>query len=124
MRQPIPLRLDIDRVRDAAVSTVVRECIAHAHRALGERVIRGATAPTTTTTTAPGLVQTTAAFLSTLVPFSAAADLLERALTLRFDGAGAIGVPAIGLGTAGFVGESAPIPVRQNTTSPGPVLRP
>jgi hypothetical protein len=121
----IPLRPDVSAIRDAAVSTLTRECLTKARQALGDRVVtRAATAPTTTSS-APGLTQTVAAFLSTLVPFSAGADLLERSLTLRFDGANAISLPTIALGTpATFIAEGAPIPVRQYPTAPGPTLRP
>jgi subtilisin family serine protease len=45
-------------------------------------------------------------------------------LTLQFGGAAQISVPSIALPVADFVGEGAPIPVRQATTSTGPTLTP
>jgi hypothetical protein len=59
-----------------------------------------------------------------LVPFSAAADVLKRGLSLRFDGSGAISLPAISFGTATFVGEGLAFPVRQFTAEAGVTLHP
>jgi hypothetical protein len=119
----IPLRPDMTAMRDGAVATLVREVILQGRNVLGDRVTRAAVSPTSTTS-ASALAQITQAFLATLVPFSAAADLLERGLALSFGGAAAITVPAIVPTTAGFVGEGAPIPMRQYQTNPGVTLRP
>ena len=64
------------------------------------------------------------AFLETLVPLSAGADLLLRGLGLNFNGAASIRVPGITIPTADFVGEGAPIPAPLVTTSSGPTLTP
>lgn len=63
------------------------------------------------------LSQTAIAFVDSLVPLSAGADLLRRCLTLSFGGAGKILVPGIFLPLADFVGEGAAIPAIQGQTS-------
>jgi Phage capsid family len=73
---------------------------------------------------APALAQVQVAFLAALVPLSAGADLLGRALSLRFDGAASINVPGIAPPVANFVAEMAPIPVSAAVTSAGPTLTP
>jgi len=88
-----------------------------------DTVLRAAVSPASIAST-PALAQTTIAFLATLVPVSAGADLLNRALGLSFDGAAQITVPAIAVPTADFVVEMAPIPVQQATTSAGVSLVP
>jgi hypothetical protein len=88
-----------------------------------DTVLRAAVSPASIAST-PALAQTTVAFLATLVPVSAGADLLNRALGLSFDGAAQISVPAIAVPNADFVAEMAPIPVQQAATSPGPTLLP
>jgi hypothetical protein len=124
-RDPIPLRPDVNAIRDSAVATLVREAIVHGRNALGERITRAAVNPmATTSASAAAFSQVTAAFLATLVPYSAAADVLERGLNLRFDGSGSISLPAIALGTASFVGEGLAFPVKKFTTSPGVTLHP
>jgi Phage capsid family len=62
--------------------------------------------------------------LDVLTPASAGADLLQRGIQLNFAGAASIKVPDITVSTAGFVAESAPIPVQQSVTSGGPTLSP
>src|SRR5215831_7732103 len=64
------------------------------------------------------------AFLETLVPLSAGADLLRRGLGLNFSGAASIRVPGITIPTADFVAEGAPIPAPLIATSSGPTLTP
>jgi capsid protein len=88
-----------------------------------ELVLRAATASHTLANT-PVLAQIAKVFLTTLVPVSAGADLLARGIGLTFDGAAQITLPGISVPTADFVGEGAPIPVVQSTTSPGAVLSP
>jgi Phage capsid family len=87
-----------------------------------ELILRAATSPATLSNT-PALTQVAAAFLASLTPTSAGADLLGRGVRLNFDGAAQINVPGIALPTAGFVAEGAPIPVVQATTT-GPTLNP
>src|SRR5262249_30178787 len=70
------------------------------------------------------LARVAVAFLETLVPMSAGADLLRRGLGLNFAGAASIRVPAIAIPTSDFVGEGAPIPAPLETTSAGPTLAP
>src|SRR5262249_3010240 len=87
-------------------------------------VLRAATSPTSLAGT-PALAQVAVAFLSTLVPVSAGADLLTRGIGLNFDGAASVSVPGISFATgAGFVAEGAPLPVQQGTTTPGPTFSP
>jgi hypothetical protein len=64
------------------------------------------------------------AFVASLVPVSAAAAVIARSLRLAFDGAAQIGVPALTLPAAQWIGEGHPIPVSQGTTSPGAVIVP
>jgi hypothetical protein len=64
------------------------------------------------------------AFLETLTPMSAGADLLRRGIGLDFDGAASIRVPGISIPSTDFVGEGAPIPAPIETTSAGPTLTP
>jgi hypothetical protein len=84
-------------------------------------VLRAATNPATLTTPAwAGALgyTATADLLSSLAPASAGTALLKRCLTLNWDSAAAIKVPAINAAAsyASFVGEGAPIPVAQFTT--------
>jgi hypothetical protein len=81
-------------------------------------LLRAASAPAMTSV--PGwaaeLVQKLVADgLRALGPASAGAQLLEQGLVLSFEGHGAISAPGLvaEYGNAGFVGEGAPIPVRQ-----------
>jgi len=81
-------------------------------------VLRAATAPATLTTSgwASQLAVTAIPdFIGLMGPASAGSLLLQRGLSLTFDGNGGILVPgAVAGGTmASFVAEGAPIPVRQ-----------
>jgi hypothetical protein len=103
---------------------------AYARRRFGqsretEMVLRAAVAPASLGSPEHAVLATTApAFLAALAPASAGADLLDQAIQLSFDGAAVIGVPAIAIPVAAFVGEGAPIPVQPASTSPGPTLSP
>jgi Phage capsid family len=92
------------------------------HRAI-EMILRAASSPSTLAGNA-ALAQITTAFLDVLTPASAGADLLGRGIRLNFAGAASITVPNIAIPNASFVGEGAPIPVKQGTTTPGPTLSP
>jgi hypothetical protein len=100
----------------------------HARRQWGddrtlELVLRAATSPTSLAGT-PALAHVAVAFLKTLTPVSAGADLLQRGIGLNFNGAAQIKAPAISIPVADFVAEGAPIPVVQSVTSAGPTLTP
>ena len=137
---------DLDRNgharRERAITWLVRACITtglsaldrsvtaseHAHRLWGtdrnvDLVLRAAVTPTSVAGT-PALAQVAAAFLDTLVPVSAGADLLQRGIGLNFAGAASINCPAITIPVADFVGEGQPIPVVTAPTSAGPTLVP
>lgn len=86
-------------------------------------ILRGATSPMAIAD-AGGFAQTTAAFLPALVPVSAGADLLQRALGLRFNGAATINVPSIAVPVCDFVPELAPFPVQKAPTGTGTSLSP
>jgi hypothetical protein len=90
-----------------------------------DMILRAAVSPTALGNTS-ALAQVAVAFLETLVPASAGADLLARGIGLNFSGATSISVPAIGAPSPGadFVGEGLPIPVTTATTSAGPTLTP
>jgi Phage capsid family len=105
-RPIVPLRLDHDAVSRNA-----------------DLILRAAVSPTALSTAGP-LAQVSVAFLATLVPVSAGADLLSRGIGLNFSGKASINVPGIQVPTADFVAEGAPIPVVQETTSAGPTLTP
>lgn len=64
------------------------------------------------------------AFLRTLTPMSAAAQLIEQCLTLSFDGAAKITLPSIMPGTATWVAEGAAIRVPTMPTLVGQTLLP
>jgi hypothetical protein len=87
-----------------------------------EHLIRGAVSPLSTSSAPPATV--TAAFLTTLIPVSAGADLLARGLGLNFNGAVQVNVPAIAVPVCDFVGELAPFPVQSAPTTPGATLSP
>jgi hypothetical protein len=141
--QGIPLRPDYNASQRAAVDSLVRAAIAtglakldrnirpseYARRTWDDRnvdlILRAAVAPTALSNT-PALATIAVAFLETLVPLSAGADLLARGIGLNFAGATSISVPALAPLAQGadFVGEMQPIPVVQGVTSAGPTLTP
>jgi hypothetical protein len=86
-------------------------------------VLRAASSPATTTNT-PALTQTTKTFLAALKPVSAGIDLLGRGITLDFNGAASITLPALTMPAIDFVGEGMPIPAVAGTSSAGPTLSP
>jgi hypothetical protein len=91
-----------------------------------ELVLRAASAPASTATAgwAQELAHVTLSFLEMLKPQSAGADLLGRALQLRFDGYKSISLPTISQQAAAFIGEGKSIPVAQFTTAAGVQLLP
>lgn len=137
----IPLRLDPDAARDAAVVSFVRAAIATGLAALtksrpseiarerynGDRgldiVLRAAVSPTTLANS-PAATQIAAAFLDALTATSAGAELFDRGVKLNFAGNAQIVVPAVAIPSAGFIGEGAAIPVKSAPTTPGPTLVP
>jgi hypothetical protein len=77
---------------------------------------RAASSPTSTTSAA-ALGQVGMSLVSSLIPVSAAAGLIDRALQVSLDGEGSVSVPSLSLPTADFVGQGAPIPVAQGTSA-------
>lgn len=143
--QPIPLRLDPDRLERDAANSLTRAALAHARHALDpkstpleiakrnfgddrgvELILRAATGPAMTTV--PSWAGTFALvenlFLASLVGPSAAAALLNRGLQVRFNGYAAVSIPTISAGQAGFVGAGKGIPVVQFQTASGVTLSP
>jgi len=90
---------------------------------LADMILRAPVTPSALAGNA-ALARVAVAFLETLVPLSAGADLLLRGLGLNFNNAAQIKVPGITIPTADFVGEGAPIPAPLITTSSGPTLTP
>jgi hypothetical protein len=86
-------------------------------------IIKAASSPATIANT-PALTEISVAYLETLVPVSAGADLLQRGIGLNFAGKAQINLPVIQVPTADFVGEGAPIPVVTEPTTAGPTLIP
>jgi hypothetical protein len=137
----VPLRPDPSVAQDAALTSFVRACIATAmakfdrndtpvaynKRTWNDRavdmVLRAAVSPAALSNAGP-LAQIAVAYLESLVPASAGADLLARGIGLNFSGAASINIPAIQTPTADFVGEGQPIPVVTEPTSAGPTLTP
>jgi Phage capsid family len=139
MNRPIaPLRLDPGGLAEGAGIILTRAAIATvrgliegkppaeiARRAWDDRgvasvlVQRAASSPAITTTAgwSAELAHLMTRWLGLLTPVSAGADLLSRALQLRFDGYASISLPAMTLGQAGFVGEGQPVPINQFTSS-------
>src|SRR5262249_32253000 len=141
MRALVPEDLNPDSparraLNELAMSSLTRAAITVAHNKLNPNargfaasrwgseeannianVIRAASGPATTsgTTWAQPLSPIVAAFLANLVPVSAAADLLNRVLSLNLDGVGALSIPNLNMGLADFVKEGDPIPVVQAT---------
>jgi hypothetical protein len=140
-REGIPLVPDRSARNEAAVRSLTRAAIAtgvasfdskqiHPQAYARDRwqddhvagmVLRAAVTPASLAGNA-ALARVSLAFLETLVPVSAGADLLRRGLGLDFDGAASIRVPGISVPTADFVGEGAPIPAPLIATSSGPSL--
>src|SRR5262249_16199353 len=125
-----------------AVTSLVRACIATGISSLDKQthpqayakntwdddhvvdmVLRAAVVPTSLAGSA-ALARVSVAYLETLVPMSAGADLLRRGIALNFAGHAQINVPAIAVPNGGFVAEGQPIPVVIEPTSPGPTLTP
>ena len=85
------------------------------------QLVRSATTPAMTTQSgwAEELATVSQAFLASLVPLSAGADLLRRCLQVSFGRAATIMLPAINPGAAKFIGQDQEIPVpKMPTTTP------
>lgn len=135
-RTPIPLRPNRDALREAALTSLVRACV-NAARKVHDRfaksawpddrhadlIIRAATTPATLADTT-ALHQIALYFVASLIPVSAAAAVIARSLQLSFDRAAQISVPALTLPHAAWLGEGAPLPVVQGTSSPGALIGP
>jgi Phage capsid family len=89
-------------------------------------LVRAAVAPAQTTVPswAAELAQVSRIFVSSLTAISAGADLLQRGLQLNFDNAQSILLPLINPGTASFLREGMPIPVRKFQVQAGATLVP
>jgi hypothetical protein len=87
---------------------------------------RAATSPAMTTQAnwAKELAEVSVAFLRSLVPMSAAAQLLEQCVALSFGTSASIRLPVISAGSASFVAEGQPIRVGKFPTGPGPSMEP
>lgn len=110
------------QVRKQPVTDVARELWPN-DRAVAHIVSRGASAPAMTTVAgwAAELSQRVVSdALSLLGPMSAAIQVLREGMVLTFDHYGAISAPGFvaGAGSAGFVAEGQPIPVRQLQANP------
>jgi hypothetical protein len=83
-----------------------------------EILTRAPSAPamTSSSTWAGELAHTTLALLDALTPFSASADLINRALTLEFGAEAKINVPEVVVALADFVAQGSSIPVVDGTT--------
>jgi hypothetical protein len=145
VRQPIPLRLDRDHMSRAAFASIARNIVSRAECALldqrlsvtqslsqrgwdddrvAELLTRATTSPAKTSQSgwAAELAHVGQAFLRSLAPASAAAQLLESCLSVSLDGRASIGLPNIAPGAAHFVQQGEPIRVAQMPTTPGSTL--
>ena len=131
-RPGIPLRADPAALNATALTSLSRAAVASGLAALdtttrtedilrrrdwgddrAARVLttRAASAPTTMAD-AVGLTQVGYAFFAALAPLSAGAAVLQRALSVTFDGSASISLPTLAPGIAGFVPEGGPIPAK------------
>jgi hypothetical protein len=85
-------------------------------------VHRAATAPLTVGGD-PALAAAVSAFVTGLMPLSAAASVFAQALQLDMPNSGGVAVPGLGAAGGGFVAEAAPIPVTDLPAS-APALTP
>jgi hypothetical protein len=118
--QGIPLRPDVDALRQANVVNLMRHCFRAANRAINPAETRAATGPATTTGSgwaAPLAPTVVSDFMASLVPLSAGARLLEAAPRVSLDGVGALLFPrrsgAISATAVPWVVEGDPAPVLQ-----------
>jgi hypothetical protein len=134
-RSGVPLVADPSALHELGLCSLARAAIATATAALtgtrsdavlrtrgwdddrGARmVMRAPTAPLTIAD-AGVLAQTSSSFLAALVPLSAGAAVLTRALGVSFDGIAQINLPMLAPGVAGFVPEGGPIPCKSFPSS-------
>ena len=85
-------------------------------------MLRAAQTPTMISNS-PALAAVSTVLADILAPTSASGELIRRGLTVSFGSNGTIKVPSVGPGSASFIAEGAPIPVKQLVTS-GPTLTP
>jgi hypothetical protein len=80
-----------------------------------ELILRAASSPATTTGSgwAREMTRVATALLAALVPVSAGANFLSRALRVSFGNAASLTLPTVAPGSASFVAEMQPIPVKQ-----------
>jgi hypothetical protein len=126
MKAFLPEDLDrlAEREREAAVGGFCRKALILARGVNDPSMRTRAAVSPASITGGGGLTQATQAFLSVLTPLSAAADVLERGLQLRWDGAASIALPGATIGGADWVAEGGAFPARQYTVLPGPTLHP
>jgi hypothetical protein len=86
-------------------------------------ILRAATSPASLTNT-PDLAQVSVAFLESLVPVSAGADVLNRSIGVNLDGIASIKLPTMTTPTADFVGEAQAFPAVQLVTTAGATVAP
>jgi hypothetical protein len=145
IRQGIPLRPDPDALVERHVTSLARAAVLVARKVFDrspegmegfvrERgwqddrtaaiLTRAAVAPALTTQTgwAKELAIVTQSFVRTLVPMSAAAQLLDQAIQVSFNGTATITFPTILPGSATWVAEGQPIRVARMPTGPGPSM--
>src|SRR5262245_45829511 len=144
--EPIPLRPDRSAIQERNVRSLVWACIATARGRAGQRgtepakiverawptdeaarlIVRASSdPPASVSTTSPLARQVWPDFVQAMVPYSAAAALIDAGLKFTLaDGVAFINVPsftAVPTG-ASFVAEASPIPVMQYQESAPPVL--
>jgi hypothetical protein len=90
---------------------------------LASLLTKAATSPATIANTS-ALAITAQAFLESMTPASAGAELLGRGLQLRFDGAAVISLPSLTPTEATFIAENAPIPNKQYVSEAAALLKP
>ena len=136
---PIPLRPDANAMREASVTSLARAVLTVARRSLDRNapdatrawpqdrtaalIVRAPVGPHNPTDAAAlGTVATM--FISSLVPISAAARVIDQSLKVTFGANALLSIPALTLPLAAWVADNAGIPVIQGTSSPGVLVRP
>jgi Phage capsid family len=133
-RTPIPLRADLTRAADNAMLGLARAVVMSV-RQLRDRsvknpwtddvemaVIQRAAVTVATTGNSAAVTQVAIKILAALLPVSAAAYVLSRALQIVFGHAIQVKIPTLTIPNASWVGESHAIPVVQGQSGPGALL--
>jgi hypothetical protein len=140
--RPVPLRPDRDAIHASAMRSLSRAALAiamgHLERGVSvDRIAKNswpndrevplllkAASPPLTLSDALTYNVIAKAFLTNLVPVSAAAAVLARGIQVSLAGVPAVSFPGMTFPAIGWIGEGAPFPVLQGTSAAGVQLAP